>query len=465
MISPREKNVILLVASLASFLVPYTGSSITVALPAMAAQFHVDAVTLGWITSAYIISAALFIVPFGRLGDIRGRKKIFIIGVAIFTLASLACALAPTESLLILARFCQGIGGAMLFATSVAIVTQVYGPGERGWALGITIATVYAGLSVGPFLGGFLTDHFGWPAIFLINVPLGIATILLTLAYVPHEWADAAGERFDIYGSAIYGITLFCGIFGLLLLPDLTGFIWISAAVAGAALYAWWQKRCSHPILDLGIFLENRTFAYSNIAAMINYGATYGVGFLLSLYLQYIKGFSAETAGLILVAQPIVQTILSPVAGKISDRVEPQVVATIGMAITTIGLSCFIFLGPDTPLWLIVAALMILGLGYAFFSSPNTNAIMSSVDRKYLGIASGMVATMRSLGQVLSMAIAMFCFSIFIGAVDITPSVYPALIESTVVAFLVFTLLCILGVAASYVRGSIHPSPGGNESP
>ena len=461
MISPREKYVILLVASLASFLVPYTGSSITVALPAMATQFHVDAVTLGWITSAYIISAAVFIVPFGRLADIRGRKKIFIIGVGIFTLASLACAFAPTEGLLIAARFCQGIGGAMLFATSVAIVTQVYGPGERGWALGITIATVYAGLSVGPFLGGILTDHFGWPAIFLINVPIGIATILLTLLCIPHEWADAGGEPFDLCGSVIYGSTLFCGIFGIAHSAGSHGFCMDSSSFCRGGLFVWWQKRSSCPILDLGIFRVNRTFTYSNIAAMINYGATYGVGFLLSLYLQYIKGFSAEFAGFILVAQPVVQTILSPVAGKISDRVEPQIVATIGMCITTIGLSTFIFLGPDTPLYLIIAALMILGLGYAFFSSPNTNAIMSSVDRKYLGIASGMVATMRSLGQVLSMAIAMFCFSIFIGAVDITPAVYPALIESTVVAFLVFTLICIAGVAASYARGPIHaPSTG-----
>jgi EmrB/QacA subfamily drug resistance transporter len=464
MISPREKTIILLVASLASFLVPYTGSSITVALPAMAAQFHVDAVTLGWITSAYIISAAVFIVPFGRLADIRGRKKIFILGVGIFILASLACALAPDEGLLIAARFCQGIGGAMLFATSVAIVTQVYGPGERGWALGITIATIYAGLSLGPFIGGILTDHFGWPAIFLVNVPIGIATILLTLAYVPHEWADAEGEHFDLHGSVIYGSTLFCGIFGLLLLPDLTGVIWIGAAIIAAGLFVWWQKRCTHPVLDPGIFHANRTFTYSNIAAMINYGATYGVGFLLSLYLQYIKGFSAETAGLILVAQPAVQTLLSPVAGKISDRMEPRIVATIGMAITTIGLSFFIFLGRDTPLSLIIGALMILGFGYAFFSSPNTNAIMSSIDKKYLGIASGMVATMRSLGQVFSMAIAMFCFSIFIGAADITPAVYPALIESTVVAFFVFTILCIAGVAASYARGSIHATVNGPDT-
>lgn len=458
MVDEREKKIILLVASLASFLVPYTTSSITVALPAMAAQFHADAVTLGWITSAYIISVALFIVPFGRLADICGRKKIFITGVLIFTIASIACAFAPGESFLIVFRFIQGIGGAMLFATSVAIVTQVYGPGERGWALGITIATVYAGLSIGPFLGGFLTDHFGWPAIFLINVPLGIATILFTLLYIPHEWADAAGERFDLCGSAIYGAMLFCIIFGMLLLPDPTGAAWILAGLATAAVFVWWTRRMEHPIFDLTIFARNRTFTFSNIAAMINYGATFGVGVLLSLYLQYIQGFSAATAGLILIAQPVVQVIFSPMAGRLSDRMEPRIVATAGMAISTIGISFFIFLTPLTPTYVIVVALMILGFGYALFSSPNTNAIMSSVGKAHLGIASGMNATMRSLGQLLSMAITMICFSIFIGTVTITPAVYPSLMTSTTAAFIVFTILGVAGVAASYVRGTIHAS-------
>ena len=177
---------------------------------------------------------------------------------------------------------------------------------------------------------------------------------------------------------------------------------------------------------------------------------------LLSLYLQYIRGFSAETAGFILVAQPVVQMIFSPFAGKLSDRIEPRIVATIGMAITTSGLSFFIFLTPTTPLYTIIISLMILGFGYALFSSPNTNAIMSSVDKRYLGIASSMVATMRSLGQVLSMAIAMFCFSVFIGSVVITPSVFPSLLISTTVSFLIFTVICIAGVGASYVRGTIH---------
>jgi EmrB/QacA subfamily drug resistance transporter len=456
MIDDREKKIILLVASLSSFLVPYTGSSITVALPAMASQFHADAVTLGWITSAYIIAAAVFIVPFGRYADIVGRKRIFVIGLVVFTLASLLCAFAPSENLLIAARFLQGIGGAMLFSTSLAIVTQVFGPGERGAAIGITIATVYAGLSIGPFLGGLLTDHFGWPAIFLVNVPLGLLTLALTLQYVRHEWADAAGDRFDSIGAVVYSIMLFCLIYGMLLLPDLSGIAWIIVAPFAGGLFYWWEKRISHPLIDFSVFADNRTFVFSNIAAMINYGATFGVGVLLSLYLQYIQGFSAATAGLILIAQPAVQMVFSPVAGRLSDRIEPRIVATAGMALTTIGLAFFIFLTPTTPVWVIVASLMVLGLGYGLFSSPNTNAIMSSVEKQHLGIASGMNATMRSLGQLLSMAIAMFCFSIFIGMVTITPAVYPALMTSVTVAFVVFTILCIIGVGASFVRGTIH---------
>ena len=456
MVDEREKKIILLVASLSSFLVPFTSSSITVALPAMASQFHVDAVTLGWITSAYIISAAVFIVPFGRYADIVGRKKIFLYGVLIFTIASLACAFAPLEEILIVFRFLQGIGGAMLFATSVAIVTQVYGPGERGWALGITIATVYAGLSIGPFLGGILTDTFGWPAIFLVNVPLGILTIVLTLRCIRHEWADAAGEPFDLRGAIVYGIMLFTLIYGMLMLPDPAGLAWIGAALAAAVVFYRLEMHRECPLMDLTVFSGNHTFVFSNIAAMINYGATFGVGVLLSLYLQYIQGFSAATAGLILVAQPVVQTVFSPVAGQLSDSIEPRIVATAGMALTAIGLASFIILTPATPVWVIVASLMVMGLGYGLFSSPNTNAIMSSVEMKHLGIASGMVATMRSFGQLLSMAIAMFCFAIFIGTVTITPAVYPALMNSITIAFGVFTILCIAGVGASFVRGTIH---------
>lgn len=456
MFDDREKKLILIVAALSSFLVPYTGSSITVALPAMAAQFQTDAVTLGWITSAYIISAAVFIVPLGRYADIVGRKKIFLAGLVIFTFASLCCAFSPTESILIVFRLIQGVGGAMIFATSLAIVTQVFGPGERGAAIGITIATVYAGLSIGPFLGGILTDRFGWPAIFLVNVPIGLLTIAITLQGVRHEWADAAGERLDLRGAVLYGIMLFSLIYGMLIFPDPSGFAWIAAALVFAAAFVRWERRAEHPLIDLSVFSDNKTFVFSNIAAMINYGATFGVGVLLSLYLQYLQGYSAESAGLILIAQPVVQVIFSPIAGRLSDRVEPRIVSTIGMGITALGLSFCLLLSPATPLWVIVGSLMVMGLGYGLFSSPNTNAIMSSVESRHLAIASGMNATVRSLGQLLSMAIAMFCFAIFIGSETITPAVYPALMTSVTVAFIIFTALCIMGVAASWVRGTIH---------
>jgi EmrB/QacA subfamily drug resistance transporter len=456
MIDAREKKTILFVAALASFLVPFTGSSITIALPAMAAQFNADAVMLGWITSAYIISAAIFIVPFGRLADIVGRKKIFLYGVILYTIASLACAVAPSVELLIALRFIQGIGGAMLFAASLAIVTQVFETGERGWALGITIATVYAGLSLGPFLGGFLTDLFGWPSIFLVNIPLGIITIVFTLRGIRHEWADAAGETLDRAGAVIYCIMLFTFINGMLLLPDPAGLAWIGAALVAGAVFVRWERKVDHPLIDFSVFSDNRTFVFSNIAAMINYGATFGVGVLLSLYLQYIQGFSAASAGLILVAQPVIQMIFSPIAGRLSDRVEPRIVSTAGMAITALGLSFCMVLSPATPLWVIVGSLMVMGLGYGLFSSPNTNAIMSSVEKRHLAIASGMNATMRSVGQLLSMAIAMFCFAVFIGSETITPAVYPSLMTSVTVAFVIFTALCIAGIAASWVRGTIH---------
>lgn len=456
MIDEREKKIILLVASLSSFIVPYTGSSIIVALPAMAARFQTDAVTLGWITSAYIISAAVFIMPFGRYADITGRRKVFLLGTIVITLASFACACAPSAPVLIALRFVAGIGGAMLFATSVAIVTQVYGPGERGAALGITIATVYAGLSIGPFLGGILTDTFGWPAIFLVNVPIGLATIALTLRGVRHEWADAAGEDYDLFGACIYGLMLFTLVYGTLMFPDPAGLLWIGAAAGATAVFIWWERRERSPLMDLSVFSGNRTFVCSNIAAMINYGATFGVGVLLSLYLQYIRGFPAQTAGLILVAQPVVQVVCSLIAGRLSDRIEPRVVATAGMAFTALGLLVFVFLSPETPLWLIIAALMVLGLGYGLFSPPNTNAIMSSVGKRHLGIASGMNATMRYLGQLLSMAVAMISFAIFIGPVTITPPVYAALMTSVTAGFGAFFLLALAGIAASYVRGTIH---------
>ncbi|MCU0630379.1 MAG: MFS transporter [Methanoregulaceae archaeon] len=450
-----EKRVLLIVASLASFLVPYTVSSLNVALPAISSSFSIDAVTLGWVTSAYLLTAAICIVPFGKLADMYGRKRFFILGNILFGAGSFLAAIAWSGQAIIIARVIQALGGAMVFSTSIAIVTSVFPPGERGRAIGIITATVYAGLSLGPFIGGVLTYNIGWPAIFLVNIPLAILVIVLTTLYIPGEWVGEDRKRFDIPGAVLYSVMLFGCIYGLTLLPSYPGLCWMLLGLVILALFIWWEQRVPVPMIEIGLFRKSPVFLFSNIAALINYAMVFAVGFLLSLYLQYNRGIDPQTTGLILIAQPVVQMVVSPVAGHLSDRVEPRVLATAGMACSTAGLGILAFLSDSTTLIVIIAGQIILGLGYGLFSSPNTNAIMSSVEVRYLGLASSMVSTMRAIGQMLSLAIAMLVFSAVIGSVPISPDVYPELQLSVNIAFTVFFIIGLFGIAASYARGAV----------
>jgi EmrB/QacA subfamily drug resistance transporter len=451
----KEKRILLLVASLASFLVPYTVSSLNVALPAISTSFSIDAVMLGWVTSAYLLTAAICIVPFGKLADMYGRKKFFILGNALFAAGSLLAAISWSGSVIITARVIQALGGAMVFSTSIAIVTSVFPPGERGRAIGIITATVYAGLSLGPFIGGVLTHNIGWQSIFLVNIPLAVLVIILTLRYIPGEWLDKAG-KFDLVGAALYSVMLFGCIYGLTLLPSGAGIAWMALGICFLLLFIRWEQRVPAPMVDIALFRSNPVFLFSNLAALINYAVVFAVGFLLSLYLQYNRGIDPQIAGLILIAQPVVQTIVSPAAGHLSDRIDPRILATAGMALTSLGLGILMFISPSMPLAVIIAGLAILGLGYGLFSSPNTNAIMSSVGAEHLGLASGMVSTMRAIGQMLSLAIAMLVFSAIIGSVQISPEVYPQLQQSVTIAFGVFFVLALIGIAASYARGTVR---------
>jgi MFS family permease len=216
------------------------------------------------------------------------------------------------------------------------------------------------------------------------------------------------------------------------------------------------EKKVKNPILDITLFRHNTVFVFSNLAALINYSATFAVSFLLSLYLQYIKGLSPLHAGLVLVAQPVVQAIFSPFAGRLSDRIEPRIVSSIGMSLTAFGLGLLIFLNNDTSILFIVVVLFALGLGFALFSSPNTNAIMSSVEQQFYGVASGTLATMRITGQMLSMGIVMLIFALHIGDVPITPEEYPSFMGSMHSSLIVLSLLCFGGIFSSFARGRIR---------
>jgi EmrB/QacA subfamily drug resistance transporter len=448
-----EKRIVLLIAILAGFITPFDGSAVNIALPVLGAEFHMDAIALSWVATAYLLSSALFLVPLGKIADIYGRKKIFLYGIAVFSLSSLIMTMVSSTEMLIGVRVFQGIGSAMIFGTGVAIVTSVFPPGERGKAIGIYVTAVYVGLSIGPLLGGAMTQYLGWRSIFFVNVPIGIITILLILWKIKGEWAECKGEKFDLVGSVIYGAAIVAVMYGFSVLPDFQGAALIAAGILGIIIFALCEMRTPSPVLDISLLTKNRIFAFSNLSALINYSATFAVTFLLSLDLQYTKGFTPAHAGTILIVQPVVMAMVSPVAGRLSDRVEPRIVASAGMTFTAIGLFLLIFLTDTTPIWYLIVILIVLGVGFGLFSSPNTNAIMSSVDKRYYGVASGMNGTMRLLGQMLSMGIAMMIFAIVIGPVEITPEYYSQFILSLHYAFILFTAFCIIGIFTSLVRG------------
>jgi EmrB/QacA subfamily drug resistance transporter len=452
----------LTIATVTSFMTPFMGSSINIALPAIEADFKMDALVLTWVATSYLLAAAVSLVPFGRLADIYGRKKIFSFGIVIFTVASFLCAVAFSSTTLIVFRIIQGIGSAMIFATGIAILTSVFPHRERGKVLGINVAAVYVGLSAGPFLGGFLTQHFSWRSVFLVNVPMGVIIIGLLMWKLKEEWREAKGERFDLMGSIIYGLAIVGIMYGISLLPAPRGAWLILAGALAIAVFAKWEMKTSSPVFQMRFFTTNRVFTYSSLAALINYSATFAITFLLSLYLQHIKDLSPQNAGLLLVAQPIVMAAFSPLAGRLSDRIEPRIVASVGMALTTIALMLFTTLNQSASLKFVVARLVLLGFGLALFSSPNTNAIMGSVEKKFYGIASGTVGTMRLLGMVISMGIATLVFALFLGRVQISAESHPAFLQSLKTAFLFFSVLCFAGIFASLVRGRLHANNTAN---
>lgn len=451
-----SKGAVLIIASMSSFLTPFTSSSVNIALPSIGAKLSLDAVTLSWVATVYLLSAAAFLVPFGRIADIHGRKRIFRIGIVIDAVASVLCATSRSGVWLITFRALQGLGGAMIFGTGVAMLTSVFPPKERGRALGINVAATYIGLSIGPLVGGFFTQHFGWQGIFFFNAFLGLVITVAALWKLKGEWAEARGEKFDLPGAVIYGVALVVLIYALSVFPALWGVWLVLGGAIGLAAFVRWEIRQEHPVLNMGLFRNNAVFAFSNLAALINYSATFAVSFLLSLYLQYIKGFTPERAGLILIAQPVMMAIFSPVAGSLSDRIEPRIVASIGMALTTAGLVMLVFVSGDVGLSYIIASLVVLGLGFGFFSSPNTNAVMGSVDRKSYGVASGMLGTMRLIGQTLSMGIALLLFALYMGRVQISPEYYPLFLKSMRTAFIISGALCFGGIFASIARGKTH---------
>jgi EmrB/QacA subfamily drug resistance transporter len=444
-------------ATMSAFLTPFMSSSINLAIPAIGEEFQASAVLLGWVVSSYLLASAAFLVPMGRLADIIGRKKVFITGVFLFALFSFLSGLVHNIQTFIVFRVLQGAGSAMIFGTNMAILTSVFPPQERGKALGINSAAVYLGLSLGPVLGGFLNYRFGWHSIFFFCTLLALIAFFVILFKLQGEWIGAEQEKYDGLGAGLYMLGLVCFMYGL---SSFTSISWapyvLLAGVFILGLFIYYETKTTYPLMNLKLFRSNIPFTFSNLAAFINYSATFAATFLLSLYLQSVRGYDSQVAGLILLAQPVMMAVLSPVAGSISDRVEPGKVASLGMAITTVSLFAFVFLGPDTPIPLVMANLLLMGAGFGLFSSPNTNAVMSSVKREVYGLASSTLGTMRLVGQSVSMAIVTLMMTLFIGHVELEFVSKAVLVQCTRVSFLIFGTLCFLGIFASLARGNVR---------
>jgi MFS family permease len=305
-------------------------------------------------------------------------------------------------------------------------------------------------------LSGVLTQHLGWRSIFFLSAFLGLVVTGVVLWKLRGEWSGAKGEKVDFAGSAIFSFALAALIYGLSLLPAMSGVWLIVGGTIGLSVFIRWEMRTRSPVLNLNLFRNNRAFTFSILVLLVTHTATFAVPFLISLYLQYLKGFSPQTAGLILVATPVMQAIFSPLAGRLSDRFEPRIIVSTGLALITAGLIVFIFLHEQTPLESIIGILILIGFGHSLFAAPNLKAAMTAAPKTASGVASAIVGTARTLGFAFSMGVAMLMFALYMGRVEITPEYYPLLQESMRMSFITFAVLCFGGIFASLARGKVR---------
>ncbi|MCP5496341.1 MAG: MFS transporter [Leptospiraceae bacterium] len=446
-----NKLVLMSVTMASNFFNPLMGAAVNVALPKIGEEFLLDAISLSWVTMAFLLASAVFLVPLGKIGDMWGRKKVFLYGNIFFMLATFFCAISNSGHFLIVSRLLQGIGSAMMFSTSMAIVISAFPPQERGKVIGLNVSAVYVGLSIAPFLGGLLTQSLGWRSLFFINAVVSLFIALAILLKIKEEWIEAKNETFDRLGTLIYIPSMAALMYGFSKLPTPIAIFITLTGVVGLVIFVLAELKNPFPVLNMKLFFNNKVFASSNLSAFINYAATFAVSFVLSLYLQYAKHFNPREAGLVLITQPVLMALVASFSGRMSDKINPRWLASSGMAISVVGLFMLALIEKQTTQFFIVTSLAILGFGFGLFSSPNTNMIMSSVERKFYGVASATVSTMRATGMMFSMAIASLCVHIFVGEQQITDLNIDSFIHSSKIVFIVFTLLCMVGVFSSLV--------------
>ena len=453
---PAYKRIALVGVGTASFVVSLMQSSISIAVPVIALDLQASAILISWLPTAYLLGNVVLLLPGGKLADIYGRKRIFLIGMTIFTLSCLLANIVPNIELLLLTRLLQGMGGALIFATIMAIVTSVFTTKNRGVALGITSGALYVGMSCGPIVGGYFTETFGWRSVFLFPIPLALLTIALFMFIIKGDWKNEQPQRVDWFGSLIFLIwssALFIGV------SNITNPNSYALLVFGAICLVYFfyqQARSDSPLIRFKAIMDNRMFSHSLLASMCAYASNFPMFFLFSLYLQFIQGMSPTDAGKIIVLKAVMMAVFAPLAGKLSDLFEPRIIATTGCLIMACVYGYLQSVDTDTSIYLIGIAFMLLGIGIGIFTSPNNNAAMSSVENSKLGIASAVLNLARVTGSILGTAIMLLLVSVIIGEAQIKPEQSLELLAVIRWSLSASCLLAILGAYFSYVRGFVH---------
>lgn len=443
----------LLVAIITSFITTFTGSALNLSIPAIGNEFHAGAASVGWIVTGYILAAAVLSVPFGRLADLTERKRILVTGILTFALCSGGSAFVQSMGMLILLRTLQGVGGAMIFSTNIAVLISAFPPEKRGKVLGYSIASTYIGLSAGPVVGGIMNHYLGWRSIFILTFVISAVVFVVAVKKLPSVKLDNHGQTMDLPGNILYISMLSLIMLGLSTISTAAyAKYMIIAGVVLFVIFIAHELKTESPIVEVRLFAHNIGYSFSNLAALLNYGATFALGYLLSIYLQVVMGFDSQISGLVLISQPLMMAILSPYCGRLSDRVSPFKLASFGMGLCALGLFSFIFISESYPFPLIIVNLLVVGVGFAFFSSPNTNAVMACVDKEDYGVASSILATMRSIGHSASMAVVTFIVSSQMGNATLSEAEPGLLVKTMHISFIVFTCVCVAGIFISLKR-------------
>lgn len=446
----KFETIVMFISFITSFFAIFLSNGIIIGVPAIAQDFVMNNVVQNWIPTIFFLVVAVFTVPAGQISGKFGVKKSLLAGIIVYLIGSIGgCLSFSTESFLLF-RIVQGIGVSFLNVSSMAMVVQAVKPQNRGKALGVTVTGVYLATSLSPVIGGFLVHNLGWRSLFYFVIPFLVLCMILMAVKIPQEWKTYENQPIDKLGSILWGIGILTFIYGFTSLVNTRGVILTIVGIIILCIFGVYELKQSFPVFNLNLFKNNK-FTSSNIAALCSYFAIMVVTTILNYHFQYVRGWDAQMSGLILVITPIIMAVMAPNTGKLSDRIHPQKLAAVGIGIAAVSLGILIFLNEGTPLFVVVLAMILQGIGMGLFSSPNMNAIMSSVPPKYAPTASASQATMRTIGQTMSLGLLTLVFAWVMGNLKLSHEYATMIVQASQTICLICFIACIIAVFASLV--------------